>query len=425
MEVKRFGIMKIGLISALIFLFSTQLLANDRVYPYQFSSTARTGDGIISFLKRYKLAEHECNFEAFYALNGLTENEQLLARVKYELPVKIYRYNYKSIRSTIGIDDWDLARAIAAYNRELKASGARRSTYQESGILWVPNHLISCDEQKGSPLITETIEGEEEAQPVDKPIESEPEVVKVSRKTIKVSTFGDSEAEVEIKTEKLKNKVYYLISGHGGPDPGAIGTCCSSSSLCEDEYAYDVTLRLAKLLMEQGAIVHIVIQDPNDGIRNEEILLPDKDEVCVDGSEIPLNQLARLKQRVHAVNVLYNKHKKEGIKDQMAVAIHIDSRAVNKRQDVFFYYYEKSKSGRQLALDVYDTFKEKYKIHRKSGEYHGFVTSRNLYVLRNTRPTALYVELANIRNSTDQKRVTKVSNRQALAHWLFEGMTGL
>jgi N-acetylmuramoyl-L-alanine amidase len=420
--------MKASITVFVVCLFSVQILANDIIYPYQFSSKARSGDGIISLLRRYHLDEYDCNFKLFCELNGLEENAHLVQNVQYKLPVKIYKYNYQSIRSTIGIDDWDLARAIAAYNRQLKESGMRRSTYTESGILWVPHHLISCDETNEAPLavsIPEKAKTENETENIHKPeVVKEAEVVKVARKTINVPTFGE-EAEVEIKSEKLKDKVYYLISGHGGPDPGAIGTCCSSSSLCEDEYAYDVTLRLAKLLLEQGAIVHIIIQDPDDGIRNEEILLPDKDEVCLDGSAIPLNQLSRLKQRVDAVNKLYDKHRKEGIKEQKAIAIHIDSRASSKRQDVFFYYYEKSKSGRQLALDVYGTFKDKYKIHRKSGEYHGFVTSRNLYVLRNTKPTALYVELANIRNSTDQKRVTKVSNRQALANWLYEGLTGL
>jgi N-acetylmuramoyl-L-alanine amidase len=43
-------------------------------------------------------------------------------------------------------------------------------------------------------------------------------------------------------------------------------------------------------------------------------------------------------------------------------------------------------------------------------------------MLKNTNPPAVYVELANIRNSTDQKRITKVGNREALADWLYEGL---
>ena len=56
-------------------------------------------------------------------------------------------------------------------------------------------------------------------------------------------------------------------------------------------------------------------------------------------------------------------------------------------------------------------------------QYEGTVTERNLYVLRNTDPTAVFVELANIQNHRDQRRILIPSNRQFLADWLYEGMT--
>ena len=37
----------------------------------------------------------------------------------------------------------------------------------------------------------------------------------------------------------------------------------------EDEYAYDVALRLARNLMQEGAEVRIIIQDAKDGIRED------------------------------------------------------------------------------------------------------------------------------------------------------------
>ena len=38
--------------------------------------------------------------------------------------------------------------------------------------------------------------------------------------------------------------------------------------LHEDEYAYDIILRLARELLSRGAKVHIIIQDKKDGIRD-------------------------------------------------------------------------------------------------------------------------------------------------------------
>jgi len=37
-------------------------------------------------------------------------------------------------------------------------------------------------------------------------------------------------------------------------------------------------------------------------------------------------------------------------------------------------------------------------------------------------PAMVFVELANITNAADQKRLLINTNRQALANWLFEGL---
>ena len=78
-----------------------------------------------------------------------------------------------------------------------------------------------------------------------------------------------------------------LVSGHGGPDPGCIGKY-QGKELHEDEYAYDIILRLGKELLERGAKVYFIIQDAKDGIRDSYILKNSKRETCM-GKPIPLN----------------------------------------------------------------------------------------------------------------------------------------
>jgi N-acetylmuramoyl-L-alanine amidase len=235
------------------------------------------------------------------------------------------------------------------------------------------------------------------------------------------SIFGREYSILSKKSDQLKGKVYYISSGHGGPDPGAIAEI-GGRSICEDEYAYDVSLRLARNLMEQGATVHIIVQDANDGIRNDDILVCDQDEKTIGLLTMPINQLTRLKQRTDAINDLYGEYQRKGVKDQILVCIHVDSRSENYRQDVFFYHFEHSKSGKKLANNMQQVFQEKYAKYRPDGEYHGTVSCRNLYMLRVPFPTTLYVELANIRNEYDRKRILPSTNRQALANWLCEGL---
>jgi N-acetylmuramoyl-L-alanine amidase len=221
----------------------------------------------------------------------------------------------------------------------------------------------------------------------------------------------------------LKGKVYYVVAGHGGPDSGAVGKY-GNYNLCEDEYAYDVSLRLCRKLLEHGAIAYMITRDNSDGIRSGKILPCDRDETSWKNQKMFRGQKARLHQRSGAVNRLYETHKKAGAKQQQMVAIHIDSRSKRYSADVFFYYYKYSKDGKKLAKSLHAKMKEKYAIHRKSGRYSGTVTSRDLHMLRETKPTSVYIELGNIRNANDQKRFILESNRETLAKWLFEGMTG-
>ena len=228
--------------------------------------------------------------------------------------------------------------------------------------------------------------------------------------------FGKALANYRVTSSELKGACFYLVSGHGGPDPGAIGTM-NGHQLHEDEYAYDITLRLARVLLEKGAKVHIIIQDAQDGIRDERFLKNSKRETCM-GNPIPFNQVSRLEQRATMINSL-SKKDKEGYK--RAIFLHIDSRSKHQRTDVFFYYQQKNTASKQLAKTMKETFAYKYRHHQPGRGFPGTVEGRNLYVLRHTTPTSLFVELGNIQNAYDQQRFILSNNRQALAKWIAEG----
>ncbi len=241
----------------------------------------------------------------------------------------------------------------------------------------------------------------------------------IKRNTSTLSLLGKEHANIKISDHKLNNAVIYLVAGHGGPDPGAIGKV-SGHRICEDEYAYDIVLRLGRELTSHGAKVHFIIQDKNDGIRNQAFLKPDKDEVCYPNQTIPLKQLKRLKQRTIAINKLAKKT--PSTKYQRVIILHLDSRSKRKRTDVFFYYHSKSKRGKATALTLLKTMNKKYAQHQPNRDYTGTVGSRRLYIVRKTTPPAVFIELGNINNYRDQIRFTKTDNRQALANWLCEGI---
>lgn len=229
--------------------------------------------------------------------------------------------------------------------------------------------------------------------------------------------FGMKMASYNITSNKLSGASFYLVSGHGGPDPGAIGKY-NGKELHEDEYAYDIILRLARELLMRGAKVEIIIQDKNEGIRDDYVLKNNKTETC-QGDAIPLNQIERLNQRCYKINKLFKTDKS---KYKRAVFIHVDSRGKGQQTDVFFYHLPGSVYSKRLAENIHSTFDMKYGKHQPNRGFNGTVSARDLHVLRNTIPYAAFLELGNISNPLDQKRLVIPSNRQALARWIADGI---
>lgn len=352
---------KLYILLFLVFLFSgTTLWAQQKATP-------KAGEGISSFLLRHNRSPKKY-YDDFIELNKqkLGKNNVLKVGMTYVIPpVK---------KST----------TASAKTTSAKNTGARNTASESAGI---------------------------------KQPSSKAKSTKIGT-TINEPLFGKQLANVKVTSNRLAGACFYVVSGHGGPDPGAIGKV-GRYELHEDEYAYDIALRLARNLMQEGAEVHIIIQDAKDGIRDDSYLSNSKRETCM-GDAIPLNQVQRLQQRCDKINALYRKDRKNHSYCR-AIFIHVDSRSKGKQTDVFFYYSNKKGDSKRLANNMKDTFESKYGKHQPNRGFSGTVSGRNLYVLSHTTPASVFVELGNIQNAFDQRRLVINSNRQALAKWLMEG----
>ncbi len=226
--------------------------------------------------------------------------------------------------------------------------------------------------------------------------------------------FGEKYREYDIESDYLKDACFYIVSGHGGPDPGAI-TRVNGRELHEDEYNYDFSLRLARNLMKQGATVYVIIQDAYDGIRDERILNSNQSETCL-GEPIPKSQIDRLRQRVDKVNQLYERDK-QLFNYVRAIELHIDSRNPKEQIDLFFYYANDPQS-RYTSYTLRNEIMEQYKKHQPGRGFIGNVSHRDLYVLRHFAPPSVMLEVGNFQNLRDRERILNPNNRQAIANWL-------
>ena len=379
------------------------LLGSFNLKSQNVKAKPEPGDGIERFLSRYNLYQFSSNRDSFLKINNLSSTDFLKMGEDYLLPIKYYSYNGKSIRTSIGDNDYEKALRIKAYNEILEEQNIKSKSYFKDKVLWVPYHELF-----GNVIL----------QKDNKSVEQNDSKEIIATRTYDI--FGDKYKKVDILSSELKGKVYYIISGHGGPDPGAR---CQKEGvfLCEDEYAYDISLRLARNLIKKGARVYIIVRD-NDGIRDERLLACDYDEVYLGGAPLSRSQGKRLRQRGDIINRLYNQNKNAGFTYQRAVVVHVDSRQENQKVDLFFYHFPGSRVGYNLAETMLKRIQTEYSEHQTNRSYTGVVKSRNLFMLRETKPTTVYIELGNITNEFDQKRLLIENNRQALANWLALGL---
>ncbi|MBD3374270.1 N-acetylmuramoyl-L-alanine amidase [candidate division KSB1 bacterium] len=367
-------------------------------------ASAQQGEGIYGILRRHKLVPDLQNRNFFIELNRdrLYDKELLLGRT-YELPIYRFHYNGQSIRTTLNYNDYQHAKKIQRYNESLVQAGIKKQNYTTDLDLWVPFELYPHQHQ------------------FDKRFESQNDPVSSQGTSLlgEFSIFGKY-ARVNRLDSRLQGTIFYITSGHGGPDPGAVGRY-GRYSLHEDEYAYDISLRLARRLLEHGAKVYVVVRDPNDGIRDEGILRGDRDEYYIGGERISSRHVKRLDQRVAIVNKLYRENGGKRAK-QYSIVLHVDSRPNTQRIDIFYYYQKNDQPSKNMAISMYRTVKQKYAENQPGRGYRGLVTTRNLYVMRGLYPSTIYIELGNIRNRRDQLRFVETNNRQAVANWLCLGV---
>ena len=377
------------------FSFSSALLSQSKDTGTWISHTIKKGEFAAKIFSAYDLW-NEMDQNKFWELNSIKNKDVLLINKKYLIPIKQFKHNAPSIRSTLGFNDYDHALAIQIWNEKMERKGVKTQTLKTTKTLWVrfsdlPQNFTQKPQQENS-----------------------------VKALIDVRLFGTEGDQISIVDTSLKGSCFYLISGHGGPDPGSNITV-DGHFLTEDEYAYDVTLRLARELVKRSARVFMIVQDFSHGIRDEVYLKHDKNEKLIGGITMPLNQIKRLKQRTDAVNRLYAENRNKYTYHR-CIEIHVDSRSQNEQIDVFFYNYKGSTLGKRLNENMLSTFKKKYDIFQKGRGYKGEILTRNLYSLANTNPVMSYIELGNIQHARDRKRILEVENRQALAEWMAEGI---
>lgn len=408
------------LISAILALwFTASSFAQDKVCPLE-------GEGLWAFYSRVGLNTKELR-DQFFVLNKgrFGKDSTLLTGVYYKIPHAGDAKITTNAEQVTTVDTTKKLKKVAVKDKVCPLEGEGLwAFYARVGLDTKDLRDVFLDINQGrfgkdASLLTGVyykIPTIDDIVVESAPVAKDQVPMKPQKSDVIEKLFGKDYERVPVTSKELDGAVFYLVSGHGGPDPGAIGKF-AGHELHEDEYAYDVILRLGRQLMMRGAKVNFIIQDKVDGIRDDQFLSTSRRETCM-GAQIPLDQVKRLKQRCDKINALY---KKDGNGYRRAVFIHLDSRSERKRIDIFLYHAKGSKKGKMTAESIRTTLEDKYAQHQPNRGFEGTVSRRDLFVLTETNPPSVFFELGNIQNVQDQQRFIRTSNREAMAKWIAEG----
>ena len=219
--------------------------------------------------------------------------------------------------------------------------------------------------------------------------------------------------------------VVILDSGHGGSDWGGKEYLFKNKArITESAYCYDLTLRLEKLLKKEGIIVFKTTFSDKTEINNNklnEIIHPCNNAIFVIDKTKVNNSRIGLSKRTTYASLIRNEHYNL---DVIFIAIHFDI----TYRDLIGVRIIKDKTSDKLALCLYQEFKkENLLINSKSFVKSGDIKNgiKNLYVLDNKNNKVIekvLLELGNLKNSKDLKRIQDYRTREKYADIIFKAI---
>ena len=231
------------------------------------------------------------------------------------------------------------------------------------------------------------------------------------------------------RRQPLKGWRIVLDPGHGGIDPGAIVSNTGGKNkrvyVVEDEYVYDIALRMYKRLRLLGAEVELTVISPNHLIRDNlparTTFVHEQNEVYNDerynrrNSEKVRPRSANLSQRVRVANRFVKKGRRG---KSLFISLHADYNPGRPKGPVAIYHKRRGKIDRRSRA-----FAGIMRSALNRPDLPARIQGRNLAVLRNNLAHAeILVEVHNVHDKGDAWRIRRHTRREQNAERVVNGI---
>ena len=184
----------------------------------------------------------------------------------------------------------------------------------------------------------------------------------------------------------LKNKVIYIDPGHGGNDPGA-----NYKDIKESELNLKISLKLAKLLEDNGAIVYMTRYD-NYNLAN------------INSYNIKRSDL---NNRIKLIN---------NSDCDMFLSIHLNAYTSSTWYGAQTFYTNNNENNKKLAMILQDKFKK----HLKTNRNIKIINDRYLY--NNIYKLGVLLEVGFITNINERNLLIQDNYQYKIANIILEGI---
>ncbi len=200
--------------------------------------------------------------------------------------------------------------------------------------------------------------------------------------------FDKELAQMSLKSDKLKDAIYYLIT--------------ENNTERDKNFVDDITQRLAAELMVHGAKVYLLGDEVSNDIAADSL-----------SKENPMGDYTRVINKRYIQNTG---------KYQRVLVIRAENVPEAHNMDVAVYHYNKSSQGQRFAQNIQNVFK-KNSVSNKSFDEASliFEDKNSLYLARNILPA---ISLLTVGNDTDasKSKISLKPNKKEFANLISNGI---